>query len=194
MEQRRVKSGAVEIDRFRPFAVDCRTGHKVIVGVLQGGSRMHNGVDQVKRPLAPGKARGEYPAGIRNAAQIQLTDSVQRRGGEFPVRQIAGMVDEDARKPLEGGGGEIIVFSHPDDGGIGVKAGENRVADCFHIHCLLLHGKGPAHAGTGPLSELLILSPDIWRMRRCRFAECPAAPFCSSALQRNRTGQETSFR
>ncbi|MNC58227.1 hypothetical protein D3C75_1079410 [compost metagenome] len=45
------------------------------------------------------------------------------------MHQIAGMVDFHTREPFKGGGGNIIIITDPEEGRIGMKAGQHRIDD-----------------------------------------------------------------
>ena len=47
------------------------------------------------------------------------------------MNEIAGVMDGHTRKPFERGIGNVVIITHTDDGGVGMKAWEDGVGDRF---------------------------------------------------------------
>ena len=93
-----------------------------------------NGEYEIEGPLIPGQARGPDALGGSDPFQIQNGRVIQRAAQRLPVNEIPGMADLYAGKPFEGGGGDIIVIPHPDNGGIGMESPQNWIGNCVCVH------------------------------------------------------------
>ena len=139
MEQRRVEAAAVQVHRVGPVAVDGIAGDDVVVKVAErgaGGPRLrraaialHVGVDEIERSVRVRQARRPDAAGVGIAAHVELARAAERAREQAPVHEIAGVVNLDARIPLEGRGRDVVVVADTDDRGIGIEASKDRVAD-----------------------------------------------------------------
>ena len=88
---------------------------------------MHDGVGDVKQPVVPRDGGGVYAFGIGDAGEVELAFAGQHIAYLFPVLQVGGVVDGNARKPLESGGHDVVVALYPDDAGVGVETGDDGV-------------------------------------------------------------------
>ncbi len=139
VEQRRIEAAAVEVNGIGPVAVDVCARHQIVVEIAERCTgraadrrpavALHVGVDEIEAPVGVGETRRPDAARIRVAQHIQLAGAPERTGEEPPVHEIARVMDLHARKPLERGGGDVIVVADADDRRIGVEAAKDRITD-----------------------------------------------------------------
>ncbi|MNN81101.1 hypothetical protein D3C81_1978900 [compost metagenome] len=70
-------------------------------------------VDEIKQTVIIAETRSPYPAGPGITQHVKLRNPCQRMTDQLPVHKIPGMMNLYARKPLEGGGRDIVVGSDP---------------------------------------------------------------------------------
>ena len=111
--------------RIGPGARRVRGGTEKI---LPGG---HIGGNQVEGALMPPDGRGEDAGADVLIGHMELFLALQHMADAPPVGQIPAVVDGNPGKIAEGGGHQIVVLSHPADGGVRVKAPEDGVL--YHV-------------------------------------------------------------
>ena len=139
VEQRRVEPAAVEVDGIGPRPVDLLRRDPVIVEITQRRAprpvdrglaiAFHVGVDEVEPAVRMAQVRRPDSARIRVAAHVQLACAVERPTHQPPVREVARMVDLDARIPFEGRGRDVVIVAYADDRRVRIEAGEDRVSN-----------------------------------------------------------------
>ena len=94
VEQRSVKTHAIQVDRLGPWAVDRRAGHQEVLNVLERARPAADvGVDQPEQAVGVGQAWRPDAAGTRIAAHVQLRRTGQGVTDLLPVDQVlAGQV------------------------------------------------------------------------------------------------------
>ncbi|OQB89455.1 MAG: hypothetical protein BWX86_02455 [Verrucomicrobia bacterium ADurb.Bin122] len=71
----------------------------------------------------------EKTAGGAHPGEIKLGRTVDHVANLGPVDEVAAVEDRDAGKIGEGGIDEVIILAHAADGGIGIEAGEDGIAE-----------------------------------------------------------------
>ncbi|MPM29468.1 hypothetical protein SDC9_76008 [bioreactor metagenome] len=132
VEERRVETIAVQVYWLTPGAHDGRSGHHIVVGILEVLLGVDNRIDQVEGTLVVGQTRRPYTGGVEATSHIELADPVQGAGQQFPVDQVLAVVNLHTGKPLERGGGDIVIIPYPEEGRIGVEPLENRICNACH--------------------------------------------------------------
>lgn len=131
VEQGRVKTAGGDESRLAPRAGDGRGRDDVVQGILEGGGAFHVGVHQPEQPVRIGEVRGPQAAGVVVALQMagHLLGVLQGCSDPLPVDKVGGVVDINARPPLKGGGGDVVVPAHLQDAGIRVEPRQDGVWD-----------------------------------------------------------------
>jgi hypothetical protein len=129
VEERGVEAARTRVDRRRPRTGGRRGGRDVDVEVHERpGGAVHDRVDEPEHPVVVAERGRPDAARVRHAAQVEARRIGEHVPGRLPVRQVARVVQPDAREPLEGAVRDVVVGAHPDDRGVRVEAGQDRVA------------------------------------------------------------------
>ncbi|CDA98538.1 unknown [Lachnospiraceae bacterium CAG:215] len=116
MEQRRIKSNTVQINRFGPLPPDVVCPNQIIMRIIKPAFfRLHIGKHEIKPPVIITQARRPYPAGRRVSDHIQLAFSRKRRPDLRPVLQIFRVKQLHSRPPLKRRDRNIVIIPCPDN-------------------------------------------------------------------------------
>ena len=133
VEERRIKSRGVDVNRIRPWALNFRRGDDVVVSVLERAVfASHIGEDKPEFLPIVRKARCPNATAVGLATHVKLGLAIERPDGKVPVGQIFRMVYLNSGIPFEGRGGNVVVLSDPEDRRVGIEAREDRVSDLGH--------------------------------------------------------------
>ena len=137
VEQGGVEAEIVQRHRLRPGAMDVLRRHQVVLRVVHIAVKgFHYGVHQIEDTIVICQAGRPYPLGGPHAPKVHLGHAGEGVSYQAPVDKVPGMVNAHARPPLEGGRGDIVVCSCPDDGRIRVESPQDGVV--YHGKSLLL--------------------------------------------------------
>lgn len=130
VEQRSVKTHAIQVDRLGPWAVDRRAGHQEVLNVLERARPAADvGVDQPEQAVGVGQAWRPDAAGTRIAAHVQLRRTGQGVTDLLPVDQVARMRQRHTREPFEGGVGDVVVVADAADRWVGIETAQDGILD-----------------------------------------------------------------
>ena len=89
-----------------------------------------DGVDQPELSVRMTELEGaQIPAESATPAEVEPRRFGQRMTDQPPMHQVAGVMQSDAGKPLEGAGGEIVVFADTHKRRVRVAAAEYGIVD-----------------------------------------------------------------
>ncbi|VTM87588.1 Uncharacterised protein [Raoultella ornithinolytica] len=112
VKQRRVKAAVTHRDRFTPRPLNRGGGDQIVATVFpRRVDDFHIGIQQPEQPVGVAQTRRPDPAGVGVAFHIQHRHAIQRRAHQRPVFQIPRVVNPHSRKPLEGGGGDVVILA-----------------------------------------------------------------------------------
>src|SRR5437867_3451165 len=135
MKERRIEAAAVEINRIGPVTVDAWAGDEVVVEVAHRGparsgdtaaaETFYVRVNEPEQSVGVAETWSPDAARVRVTEHVKLAGAIQRTGEEPPVYEIARMMHLHPGKPLEGGGGDVVIVADAHDGWVGIEAREN---------------------------------------------------------------------
>jgi hypothetical protein len=70
-----------------------------------------------------------------DTTQKQLAWAIESVANDFPINNVLGVINGNAREELKGGGGKEIVITDSANRGVGIESWQNGIGDC-HGSCV----------------------------------------------------------
>jgi len=165
VEQRRVEPAPVQFHRIGPGAGDVLGGDQEVLRIpVAAGEAGHIAVDEVELTVVVRQVWRPHPVGVAASAQIEQAPVGDDPTQAAPVHQITRVVHEDARIPLEGRRGQVVVVADAQDRRVRVEPGEDGIADRpgsgRHVSDV---GRHEHSSGRAVWNFRKIVVPDRWK-------------------------------